>query len=240
MRLGIMQPYFFPYIGHFSLIASVDKWIVFDISQYTKKDWMNRNRILHPKSGWQYITIPVCKASLGTKTYQIEIQDISAARSRVLAQLTHYKAHAPYFSPVYALVESVFKSTASNSLVDLDVSSLMATCEYIGLPFQFDVCSKLDLTIYQDNMGAGDWAPEICRQLKADEYINPASGLHLFNPEQFKKNNTKLYFMHPKLYTYATQPYLYEPNLSILDVLMWNSPQQVLDAVYSRREIFEA
>jgi len=55
MRLGIMQPYFFPYLGHFSLISSVDKWIVFDVTQYTPKTWMNRNRILHPKTGWQYV-----------------------------------------------------------------------------------------------------------------------------------------------------------------------------------------
>lgn len=51
MRLGIMQPYFFPYPGHFALIAHVDQWLVFDITQYTPKTWMNRNRILHPRGG---------------------------------------------------------------------------------------------------------------------------------------------------------------------------------------------
>ena len=48
MRLGIMQPYFFPYLGHFALIANVDAWIVFDVTQYTPRTWINRNRVLHP------------------------------------------------------------------------------------------------------------------------------------------------------------------------------------------------
>ena len=49
VKLGIMQPYFFPYLGHFALIAHTDAWVVFDITQYTPKTWMNRNRVLHPK-----------------------------------------------------------------------------------------------------------------------------------------------------------------------------------------------
>ena len=46
MRLAIMQPYFFPYIGYFQLIAAVDQFIVYDNIKYTKKGWINRNRML--------------------------------------------------------------------------------------------------------------------------------------------------------------------------------------------------
>ncbi|RML56821.1 WbqC-like protein [Pseudomonas syringae pv. pisi] len=57
--LGIMQPYFFPYIGYFQLIAAVQRGLVFDIVKYKRKSWMNRNRVLGSKGDWQYINVPV-------------------------------------------------------------------------------------------------------------------------------------------------------------------------------------
>ena len=46
MKLGIMQPYFFPYIGYFQLLNAVDAFVVYDNIEYSKKGWFNRNRIL--------------------------------------------------------------------------------------------------------------------------------------------------------------------------------------------------
>ena len=61
MKLAIMQPYFFPYIGYFQLMNYVDEWVVFDDIQFIDKGWINRNRILHPdpNKSFQYITIPL-------------------------------------------------------------------------------------------------------------------------------------------------------------------------------------
>ena len=70
MRLGIMQPYFFPYLGHFSLIAAADEWVVFDVTQYTPSSWMNRNRILHPVRGWKWLTVPLANGSIHIRTEQ--------------------------------------------------------------------------------------------------------------------------------------------------------------------------
>ena len=46
MKLGIMQPYFFPYIGYFQLINAVDEFLVYDNVNFIKKGWINRNNIL--------------------------------------------------------------------------------------------------------------------------------------------------------------------------------------------------
>ena len=46
MKVGIMQPYFFPYIGYWQLVNAVDKYVVFDDVNYIKRGWINRNRIL--------------------------------------------------------------------------------------------------------------------------------------------------------------------------------------------------
>ena len=57
-----MQPYFFPYIGYFQLIKSVDEFVIYDNIQYTKKGWINRNRILNKDSD-KLFTIPLKKDS---------------------------------------------------------------------------------------------------------------------------------------------------------------------------------
>ena len=75
MKVGIMQPYFFPYLGYFDLINRVDKWIVFDTPQYIRHGWVNRNRILHPHQGWQYIVVPLKKHDRDTSINQIETAD---------------------------------------------------------------------------------------------------------------------------------------------------------------------
>ena len=46
MKIAIMQPYLFPYIGYFSLIKNTDHFVFFDTPQYIRKGWINRNRII--------------------------------------------------------------------------------------------------------------------------------------------------------------------------------------------------
>ena len=45
-KVAIMQPYLFPYIGYFQLITAVDMFVLYDNIKYTKKGWINRNRLL--------------------------------------------------------------------------------------------------------------------------------------------------------------------------------------------------
>ena len=56
MKLGIMQPYFMPYIGYWQLMNAVDKYIIYDDVNYKKGSWVNRNRILMSgkPEGWGY------------------------------------------------------------------------------------------------------------------------------------------------------------------------------------------
>lgn len=230
MKLGIMQPYFFPYLGHFSLIAAVDEWIVFDITQYTPKTWMNRNRILHPKEGWQYITVPLSNSSITIKTHEARILNLSEAKTNIAGKLSHYKKKAPYFEAVNALVNEVFDSATDDSLVHLNVLGLKAVCRYLDIPFNYRICSEMNLSL-PDNLGPGDWALEICSQLGATSYINPAGGQDLFDPAAFARRGVSLQFAQPKELVYDTSPYQYESGLSILDVLMWNPPAVVAEAV---------
>ena len=236
MRLGIMQPYFFPYLGHFSLIAASDEWIVFDVTQYTPKSWMNRNRVLHPAGGCTWITVPLSNSSIHIRTREATILDPAAARRSVLGHLSHYR-RAPHYAAVLGLIEEAFADD-DPSLVRLNVRALASVCGYLGLPFRPRICSGLDLAL-PTGLGPGDWAPAICAALGATSYVNPVGGKDLFDPLPFSARGLSLYFLQAHAFTYATTGLAFEPNLSILDVLMWNPPAAVLAAI-KRYELVEA
>lgn len=230
LRLGIMQPYFFPYLGHFALIAAVDEWVVFDVTQYTPRTWMNRNRILHPRSGWQYLTVPLSNSSIHIRTSEARLLDPRAAKINVLGKIDHYRKRAPFFKPVCELISQAFDATSGDSLVQLDTNCLSKVCQYLGISFRYRICSDLMLDL-PPNLGPGEWALEISTRLGANTYINPAGGRDLFSPTAFAERHITIKVAHFNGMKYATPGYQGESNLSIIDVLMWNAPGAVKSAL---------
>lgn len=227
MKLGIMQPYFFPYIGYFQLINAVDRWIVFDVVQYIRHQWVNRNRILHPNQGWQYIVVPITSHARGDLIKDIRIVP-SRWREKIVAQLAHYKMKAPYYMKTLEFVKHCLFDVVDcqESLALLNQALLYETCQYISVPYHSTVCSDLDLDFSQVTQ-PGDWALTISRQLGATEYVNPIGGLEIFKPEAFQDANVRLSFLSPRFGAYSQKGYDLQPGLSIIDVLMWNSMEDV-------------
>lgn len=230
MKLGIMQPYFFPYFGHFALIAAVDEWIVFDVTQYTPKTWMNRNRILHPKEGWQYVSVPLANSSISIATREAKLLDPAAAETALIGKMSAFRRQAPFHGRVVDLIREAYAGRKDDTLCALNVSALRGVCAYLGVPFSYRICSELDLA-FPAQMGAGDWAPFICQTLGATSYVNPIGGRDLFDPSQFEQIGVELLFAEVAEFAYEPEPYRYEPNLSILDVLLWNEPERVAAAL---------
>ena len=108
MKLGIMQPYFFPYLGYFSLINYVDEFIIFDPVQYIRKGWINRNRVLKKGGGVKYINITVEKHCLGTLIKDIRLSTTQDWRNKILRNLDYYEKKAPYYYEVKELLSSCF------------------------------------------------------------------------------------------------------------------------------------
>lgn len=228
MRLGIMQPYFFPYLGHFGLIAHCDQWIVFDITQYTRKTYMSRNEVLKASGGRQRIGVDLARSSTHMKTWQAQVANTKKTRNQVLGSLSHYKKSAPNYDCVVGLVQHAFDTLEmdmqSSRLVDLNIAGLRVVCEYLGLSFEYRIASDLSLN-FENSVGPGGWAPGIAKELGAAQYLNPIGGESLFDPALFDDLGIELQFLEYSPIEYDTPGYQFEPNLSILDVLMWNSPE---------------
>lgn len=238
-----MQPYFFPYLGHFSLIAHCDMWVVFDITQFTPKTFITRNEILKGAGGRQRIGVDLSNSSIHIRIKDATLLDPVKTRDHVLGGLTHYKRRAPYYEKVRSLVWQIFESLEQSesplSLVQLNILALLGVCEYLALPFRYKRASQIDVT-YSDQIGSGDWAPEIACHIGAKQYLNPIGGSHLFDPLKFHAKGVELQFLDYIPIQYSTPGYLFEPNLSILDVMMWLPCDEILDHLKSSCRLVNA
>ncbi len=116
---------------------------------------------------------------------------------------------------------------------ELNVRSLDVVCDYLEIPFACSVFSEMDLALGPVE-GPGDWALRISEALGASEYINPPGGVDLFDPHKFEQAGIKLIIQAPVDYQYNCNGYQYQPSLSIIDVMMWNSPEDIRSYLTSR------
>ena len=228
-----MQPYFFPYLGYFDLIHSVDQWVVFDTAQYIRHGWINRNRILHPTRGWQYIIVPLRKHHRQVRINDIQIVEGSGWRERIERQLQHYQGRAQHFDTVMTLVQSCL-SVPDQSLSRLNVEILRKVCGFLDIPLAVSNLSEMDLALGPVE-GPGDWALRIAEALGAREYVNPPGGKGLFDPAKFAARGIRFRIQEPVEFSYECAGYRFEPALSIVDVLMWNSREQIRAFLAERR-----
>lgn len=226
MRVGIMQPYFFPYIGYFQLMTAVDKWVVFDQVQFIDKGWVNRNRILHPDpvKEWQFITLPLDKRGQFDYICDISVKEKIDWRAQILGKLTSYKKKAPYYHETIDFVRDCF-DTGETNLARLVTEILRKTAGYLNITVPIEVQSEMNL-----QLGAiqhpGQWALRISKELAATEYINPQSGAAIFNPSEFDDASITLRFLRPNVKPYSQRINSFVSGLSIIDVLMFNNIEQ--------------
>jgi hypothetical protein len=230
MKLAIMQPYFFPYLGYFDLLHNVDLFIFYDTVQFIKQGWINRNRILHPnKTGWHYISVPLDRASFHS-SYRTPIRDVNVLNAKpwkphILGQLQHYEKAAPFADETISFVRECLDGEEA-SISRLDVQILEKCTKLLKIDFQHHFCSELDIDLDAAS-NPEDRILDICEYLGAREYVNLPGGVDLYHREAFDSRNIRLTFRNLPTFVYPTTPYVFEPNLSVIDLLMWNQPEAI-------------
>ncbi len=219
-KIAIMQPYFFPYIGYFSLMEYADEFILFDTAQYDRKGWMNRNRILKPDQGWQYIRAGVMKPEFQTLIKDVTIDPNEEWRRVIIRQLEHYRKTAPYYKETIALVQNTLALPAE-TLTQFNRNGLEIVRDYLSITCPIYVYSEMKLAIGKV-IHPGQWALRISQTLGADEYVNPPGGRDIFDPSEFLDANIRLSFLTHRLPQYDQRRQGFEEGLSIIDVLMFN------------------
>nr|WP_321376141.1 WbqC family protein [uncultured Bacteroides sp.] len=219
MKIGIMQPYFLPYIGYFQLIKAVDQYIVCDDLNYINNGWINRNNILIGGEK-RLCTIPLKKASQNKLINQIEIVDDF---SRLLKTVEVNYAKAPYFKDVIQLVERMF-SYKNRCLSNFVLNSIKEVLQYLGVSTPIIISSTLDKDC---SLKGKDKIINICKGLGAEIYINAIGGQKLYNRAEFAAQGIELKFLETELVPYKQFDKEFIPMLSILDIMMFNSVDEI-------------
>lgn len=237
MRLAIMQPYFMPYIGYFSLIYHCDEFILLDTVQYIYHGWIERNRILKPDEGCQYISVPLKKHSNRDSIQSLYVDNANNWEKKIIQQLQHYKKKAKYYYEVLSLLERVFSCTY-HTITMLNKACLEEVCAYIGLSKKMTVFSEMDLKIERATQ-PDEWALNICKAVPGvTEYVNSPGGQAFFDPKKYNDVGISLAFVNNELIPYRQKGGEFIPALSIIDVLMFNSPEEIMEMLHKSSIIY--
>jgi len=225
MKIAIMQPYFLPYIGYFSLFEKVDKFILLDDVQFQRKSWMTRNRIINLNGGSTYINLPTKKAPLDSLIKEIKVNNEENWRLKLENQLQIYQK-APYYKKVNEFLLDTLSGCNSESLVETNYRILMGVLNYLHIDCEVDIFSEMGLHIAPVN-AADEWALNITKAMNATEYYNPPGGVNIFDKQKYVDNNIELIFLKNKLNPYQQFNGDFNPGLSIVDVMMFNDVEKI-------------
>lgn len=222
MKLAIMQPYIFPYIGYFQLIKAVDKFVIYDDVNFINRGWINRNRILVNGKD-SLFTIPLKEASQNKLINEIEVNWDDAWKSKWLKTLEQSYKKAPYFQQVRPIIEQTL-GQEKTIFSEIIVENLKLINAYLDITTEIISSSS----IYQNTeLKAQTRIVDICLKEKANHYINPIGGIELYQKEVFEKQGMQLNFIKSKAVQYPQLKNDFVPWLSIIDVLMFNSVEQI-------------
>ena len=219
MRLGIMQPYFFPYLGYWQLLANVDKYVVYDDVTYIKGGWINRNNFLI-NGQKNLLTMRLEKASSYTLIKDIAIKDDFVKFLKTIEM--GYKK-APFFEDSFRLLKDICQCP-EKKLGQFLFNSHIKICEYLGIDTELILSSSFEK---HTELKGKDKVISICKQLGADEYINAIGGQELYDKKEFAENGIKLNFLQANLREYRQLKNEFVAGLSIIDIMMFNSKEEI-------------
>ena len=218
-----MQPYFFPYIGYFQLINAVDEFVIYDNIQFTKKGWINRNRILVNLKD-DYISLPIKKDSDYLNVNQRFLSDTWPIDSKkMLNRILESYRKAPQFEEAYLLFEKCL-NVEEHNLFNFIQNSLIETLNYLSINTKILKSSSIEI---DHQLKSEEKVLAICKAQNASTYINPIGGIELYSKERFERNGIKLQFQKSNPINYLQYKNEFVPWLSILDVLMFNTKDEI-------------
>jgi WbqC-like protein family len=227
--IAIMQPYFFPYIGYFQLICSVDEFVIYDNIKYTKKGWINRNRLLI--NGKDAIfSLPLKNDSDDLNVVDRKISDLWSVEKEKLFNRIYQAYHkALYFKKTYQLLQDCLSFSECNLFLFI-LSTLLKANTYLEISTPIIVSSTVNI---DHNLKSEDKVLAIAKQQNATTYVNAIGGIELYDKKIFKENGINLQFIKSNPIVYKQFEYEFIPCLSIIDVMMHNSKKQIQEYLKS-------
>ncbi len=230
MKIGIMQPYFFPYIGYWQLMNLTDRYVIYDDVNYIKGGWVNRNRILINGQA-AYFQAPTLGASPNRKINEVGTEISERFIDKTARKLSGAYKRAPYFGEVFSRVMDILDYPTDNLSTYL-IFLMKKMAEFLDIETEFIVSSELSCGL---QLHGEERVIAICHALDGDVYYNAVGGKKLYCPDHFRQKGLELRFVEPMDIRYPQFSNPFVPNLSILDVLMFNGWEQTKNYLHKTK-----
>lgn len=223
-KVAIMQPYFLPYMGYFHLLNSVDEFVIYDNIQYTKKGWINRNRILVNGKD-KLISLPLKKDSDYLNVIDRKLSDNwNVEKVKLLNLIKSSYKKSPQYSIIFPIIEKCIQ-LSDNNLFNFILNSLTQLNSFLEIDTKVTISSTINI---DHTLKSKDKVIAICKNLNATTYINAIGGQELYNVKDFKNHELDLKFIKSSLLNYKQYKNEFIPWLSILDILFFNEKQDII------------
>ena len=213
MILTAHQPVYLPWLGLFHKIALADLFCYFDIVQYQRKDYNNRNKI-KTSNGELWLSVPVeSKNHLNKNVSKILIVQGNWVKKHLKSIELNYKK-TPFFKDYFPELQSILINESKNSLGYLNLKLLEFFMECLSIDTQIVKASDYSF----DGIGS-DLVLDMCVRLGADSYIFGEQGKNYADVKAFKEAEIVVEFqnyIHP-VYRQMGRDFL--PYMSIIDLL---------------------
>jgi hypothetical protein len=219
MKIAILQPYFFPYIGYWQLIHAVDRFVIYDDVNYIKRGWINRNRILINGKA-TYIILPLSKSSQNKKIYEIELHSSPVLRNKLVKTIQNTYRKSFFFDQVFPVIEKLIRYKVDN-LSDYLSYQLQSLASFMGIKTEFIATSR---SYWNDYLSGQERVLDICNREQATTYFNLPGGQALYSGEEFRRAGVNLRFISMRTLPYTQRITGFIPYLSIIDALMEIGP----------------
>jgi hypothetical protein len=229
MKITIMQPYFFPYLGYFQMVQAADTFVFYDDVQFIKGGWINRNRILVNKTP-TFFSAQLVGASSNKLINEVGVMSNDKVIRKTLNTISQNYSKAPFFNAIFPIVEEVYRSESKN-IAELAALSVTKVADYLELVTCFEFSSNL--TFGHNSSDKAERIVEICHGFNANTYINATGGKALYSKEFFAKRGIDLFFIEGALPEYNQGTKDFFPGMSMVDVLMHNDKAAVLKMLNS-------
>jgi hypothetical protein len=225
MKVAIMQPYLFPYIGYFQLIQAADKFLLLDDVAYIKKGWINRNRIL-VNGRDQFFVIPLEAASQNKAINSLSLVGDEKWKNNLEATISMAYRNTIGFNEFFPVIREILRFK-SNDLSRFLANSIRQVCDFLDIKTPI-----VDSTAVFNNvqLKGADRIIDLCKKEHADAYLNAEGGKLLYDKQAFRREGISLHFLKASLNTYPQAGSAgFVPGLSIIDMLMNNQRKFVME-----------
>ncbi|MDA2068150.1 WbqC family protein [Bacillus cereus] len=218
MRISIHQPHYLPWLPLVYKIIMSDVFVSLDHVNYSKNDWINRNKLKNA-SGSFILTIPIKKHS--SKKISDMIYDGDKWKKKHLKSFYYNYNATPYFNDIFPFLEKIYYQECTN-VSKLNYRILEWIIQYLNSDVKIIRSSDLCLSSSKNEL-----LIDICKTVGAKEYIVGSYGYkNYLDHNLFSENGIDIQIMGwncPK-YKQGFENIGFIQNLSVFDLLLNHGP----------------